>query len=335
MNHQWTIMTDELNVSLNTADYTCIYTGISPTGKYLQQLITAYLQPRTKLKDEVRIYDHLDEADLTHQHYFAVPFSGADIMQEETLAAKSNMKQQVKEKLLNQLEGQGYLVTINSLIEDYLNMIEEDFDLDHQGLTVDDLIKQSTLNLSATMDHSDKYYEKYTSLLDKMVRHIPRKGASSPLLVLDHPENHLSAKLQIELHQKILEYSQHMKIMVFSSSVHFSGETWRQNNLINQNEEQILTLDFLEDLEWHAPMNYRMEDLEKSLNMILKFYTDKFEIVPVISNCRSADINVFSEMEIYTLIELLNKMNLQYDIDMDPSPLGEVIAKYIQKHEKR
>ncbi|GEL07763.1 hypothetical protein SHA02_11790 [Salisediminibacterium halotolerans] len=299
-------------------------------------LLTEYFQPRSKVKEEMRVSDLTSDQDLTHHQHQIFKMSNMELLEETQLGAKTLLKTRLKEDLLNELEFEGYVQTVNSLLEDLVELTSSDLPLYVKKLDAEAIIKLLGVDFGLAEDEYDYgfLFNRLTVILPVIERTILTNAKTSPIFVYYYPEHLLSPRQQVMFKEYLLQVSEKMNVLVLSKSRYFLSDELMGNNVI-ANGKQIITEDFLEELEWRAPVNYSIDQLKQSCTDLLKSYAMNFETFPVISNCKLADIHVFAEADLYVIIELMEEFNFEYALEINYQKLSRPVSKYVQQFERR
>ncbi|PSL46972.1 hypothetical protein B0H94_105125 [Salsuginibacillus halophilus] len=298
-------------------------------------ILSDYFQPRSKIKDEVRVIDTLNNDDTVDYHDFHFfQFSNVKLLEEINLGAKSLLKQSLKEDLLNGLEFNGYVQTMNSLLNDMVQIIDSELPLYAKQLDADAIIKLLGVDFELSEDNSYDFVSKQLLAIFPVLKTAIKKQAKkTPVLVYHYPENLLSPREQVAFKAELDACAAEMKIIVLTKSRYFLADEVHGNNVI-ANGKQVITHSFLESLRWHAPLDYGKDELEEALTKLLKAYAMNLETVPVISNYEIADIHVFRDVDIYVLVYLLAELQFKFKLDLDYDRISAPISKYVQRYEK-
>lgn len=336
MNEKWMIhIGDEERVEMNTSNYCVVYDVHNTKEESILSAIHDYFQPRSKVKDAVGIYDQLNEYEkLPTQMYQAFTISNQNIVEEKKLGSKSLLKSHIKRSLLNNIETDGYLTTLNSLVEDLLNLTNFDLPLKSKRISHDlftKFIEIDFLQLKAIDDIDyKKLIHQIELLLPVILDEIYAISQGKAILIYQFPEAYLSAKEQKILKKVLTKCANQIMVIVHTESKYFLSESLFSNNYFF-NGRQKITNEFIEDLEWNSPLNYSRLELESSFKRMLYRYIDRFEIEPVISNYQLSDIMLFEAIDIYTCTAFLKYCGYKFQLDLDLSKLDKAVYLYIQK----
>ncbi|WP_062197340.1 hypothetical protein [Massilibacterium senegalense] len=336
MNEKWTVQIDhEKRVDMNISNYCVVYDVHNTKEESILSAIFEYFQPRSKVKDTVSIYDQLNAGEkLSTKAYQAFLISNQDVIEEQKLGSKSLVKNHIKRKLLNNIESEGYLATINSLVEDLLKLTSFDLPLKSKKFTHDLFIKLIEIDFLELSHLKDIDYKKNIHQLECLLpvifqeTHTLSHGQS--ILIYRFPEAYLSAKEQMILKKVLDKFAEKIKIIVHTESKYFLADSVFANNYFFNNQQKI-TQEFIGNLEWNAPLDYSRMELENSFKQILFRYIDKLEVCPVISNYKLADIMLFEPIDIYTCTSFLKYCGYKFQLDLDRNKLNESVHVYVQK----
>ncbi|QDI92236.1 hypothetical protein EPH95_14425 [Salicibibacter halophilus] len=332
---RWKVRSENVDLDLNIANYCCIFDNHSFNEKELLELLVGYFQPRSKVKDLISIKEiDNDYEDVTAHNYQFHSLSTVNLLAETQLGSKSLLKKKLRQDFLNELEFSGYLQTINSLIEDVVQLVDTDLPIQPKNLDVDGLIKLLDVDfgLNESQDYSIIFHQ-LQLLLPMITETILKTSKVQPLVIYYYPEHMLGPRQQVHFKKLLDKCTDKMKIIVLTKSRYFLSDNLLNNNLIIDSKQRI-TNEFFEDMEWNAPLDFKKEELEYTFSKIFNTYVVHLETYPTISNYQIADIQVNRGIELYVLIDFMEEMGLEYSLDIDHSLLNPVISRFVEKFEK-
>ncbi|QQK78956.1 hypothetical protein HUG20_02910 [Salicibibacter cibi] len=332
MNMRWNVRSENVDLNLNISNYCCIFDNHSFNEKELLDLLVGYFQPRSKVKSLVSIKEidnHYENVTAHHYQFFSL--STVNILADTQLGSKSILKRKLRQDFLNEIEFSGYLQTINSLIEDAVQLIETDLPIEVKKLDVDGLIKLLDVNfeLKESADYGVIFHQ-LQLLLPMITKTILKTSKVQPLVIYYYPEHMLGPRQQVQFKKILDQCADKMTFIVLTKSRYFLSKDLLSNNLII-NGKQRLTNEYFEEMEWNAPLDFKKEELEHTFSKIFNTYVVNLETYPTISNYQIADIQVNRDIELYVLIDFMEEMGLEYSLDIDYSLLNPVIARFVEK----
>lgn len=199
------------------------------------------------------------------------------------------------------------------------------------------IVKKKIENQIECMKHCSIHSERnvdYFRLIKRLERMLPliveemeQISNKRTLLIYAYPEANLSPKEQIQF-RRCLE-SLNIPVIVLTGSSHFLSKNLMGMNYI-RNHRQLINDEFIKQLVWNAPMNYELVDIMESLKKFIQLYQDKFEILPLISNYRLADIMLFEPIDLYVGLSFMKYANQGFNVDIQFNRLPSPVAQYIQ-----
>ncbi|WP_347860859.1 hypothetical protein U0355_09095 [Salimicrobium sp. PL1-032A] len=337
MHKVWDVKTENYRFELNVSNYVCIFDNFAENEVQLMDDLLEVFQPRSKVRDSVKVTDITeDEEEITHHNFQAFKVSNEKLLEEVNLGAKSSLKSRIKNEFSQHLETDGYLMTINTLVEDLLQLVDSELPLRSKRFNLDLFTKLITIDFD---DMGDKKYEvifqQLKLVLPEVVKDVKANCKTSPILLYYYPENFLSPREQLFYKEMLTEIAQEIPIILLTKSNNFLENDIYANNFL-MNNRQLFTKKYLNDMEWDAPIDYSMEDIVVSLSKVFKKYIWQFETYPIISNYRDADIIVFESLDLYVTCRLLNSMGVEYELDLKPGDLeGPVYGYVMDKYRER
>lgn len=326
----WEVKTAEYQFELNIGKYACIFDNFVENEVQIMDDMLELFQPRSKVKDEIRVLDLSEnETELTHHDFQAFKISNEKLLEEINLGAKSSLKSRIKNDFSQHLETDGYLMTINTLVNDLLQEVDSDLPLRSKRFTLDLFLKLVTIDFD---DMEEKQYEiiyqQLKLILPEIGKEIKNSSRTTPIILYYYPENFLSPREQVYYKTLLDEISEEISIIVLTKSKYFLENDIYANNFLLK-DKQLFTKRYIEDLEWEAPVDYSLEDLKSSLSNLFKKHIWQLETFPVISNYQDADIVLFKSIDLYVICKLLSSTGLEYKLDLDSNKLEEPVYRYV------
>ena len=331
---RWLVNESERRFQLNLKSYSSIFVNHSSNEQSMVGSIIQYFQPRSKVKDIVNVLDiDNDYEDITSHAYYAHMFSNDLLLQETQLGAKTVLKSTIKHRLGNHMETDGYLLTINTLIEDIMKRTVSDLPLQLKRLNIDSLIKLFNIDLTET-DIREKGYTNYylyqaQRLLEVLVNQLLENHQKPIMLIYNFPESYLSPKEQLEMKKILTELGNSIEVLVVTKSLIFlANDLGGSNYFINEN--QLITESLLDDLEWNCPVDYEREEIKASLLNLFKQFANYFELKPTISNYQIAEVNLFNSLDLYVLVYVLDQMDFDFVLDLEEEKVAKPVLEYVK-----
>ncbi|MGM8211180.1 hypothetical protein ACLIBH_00110 [Virgibacillus sp. W0430] len=325
MQMRWLVSNGDEKWQLNMASYSSLFIDHTTNLDLFVKPVIEYFQPRSKLKEAVSIKDINDEyEEITHHAFTAIEISNNYLKEEPALSAKSYLKAQLKTELLNHIETDGYMQTINSLVQDLITSSLDPLPIKAKNFTVDSLLKLLEVDLAFC---SERTIHQNQLLLQIIKKHLAHKHKNSLILFYMYPELYLSPKEQINMKEFLYSLSNEMHVFVITSSRFFMANEFDGCNYFNQGE-QLFTNSFLDDLEWESPLPFERESLIKSLLTISQNHLDALELNPVVSNFKQADIVTFSSIDLYVIVFIMKRLKLQYILQLNEDRIEKPVLEY-------
>ncbi|SDK46883.1 hypothetical protein [Sediminibacillus albus] len=321
---------DAEDYELNIGKYSSLFVNYTTNERALIQPLIDFFQPRSKGKNDVRVYDIVNEyEELASSRYHALMFTNDILLEETKLGSKSLLKGQVKQNLLNNVEADGYINNINVLIEDLIEQSISELPVRPRLLTYDSLIKLLEIDLGSDMLGETNHFMHQNKLLLPILNKYLVNNLKQPGIVFFfYPETYLSPKEQTEMHQLLQIFSENIPVFVITKSKQFlSDELIGMNYFIRNN--QIFTNEFIEELEWNSPVNYDFSDLENRAVTLFHRFADVLELNPTISNYTDADVVLFTSIDLFVIVSLLFRMKYDFELNVDESSIDAPVYKYI------
>ncbi|UBH15080.1 hypothetical protein [Macrococcus armenti] len=326
MDTKWEITKESTKYKLNFSSYTSIYNVQDTREEEIVQIVYDYFQPRSKSDETVKIYDQTNDILIGNKDFQAYYFSNDILMEEFGLSASTIMNKKLSRLLSEDAEVGMYLNTVNSLLEDSLNRIQDKVPIRIDPIDYKKLLKMLKFDLNINYDTKMNYIEKLELILPLLIEEIKISAKSEPIIIYNHPETYLSPNEQKKFREILAQ--QNVKLIVLTESSYFLSKELKGLN-IYRNNKQMMCYTLLEDIYWNAPLNFEEEDIKESLEKIFRLYVSKFEITPVITNYHLGDIILFEPVDIYVCISFLQFCNYDYEFDLKLDLLPEALVKYI------
>lgn len=323
----WEIRSKTRAVHLNIGKYSAIYNENDTHEEEFLNDIYEYFQPRAKNKEEVLIIDLDNNEHISNKSFRSFILSQSVIEEEHCLSASSLMYKKLVRDYTMHIETDGYINSINALMEDMLIDINQSLPLELKKFDVKQLIKQLSFEYDYSVDYS-KLINKLVQLLPILVTEMNAQSLNKTLIIYLYPEANLSPVEQQSFASMLKELDAH--ILVLTQSKYFLADELKYNNYF-RNGKQMLSDEFYNSLEWEAPLDYKEEELMERLDVIFKNYCNDLEIQPIISNYRLADIVVFDSIDIYVVLSWLKHCKHNYTIDIELGKLPSAISTFVNK----
>ena len=316
---------------MNIGMYISIYNEFETKEEDILNIIYDYFQKRHSNKDAVSIYERMNQEQLPSTIYQCYMLSHEGIDKEHTLSANALMTKKLNRLLSEQFELDGYLNSINVLLEDLLNLVKGDLPLKTKRFDIKAFIK--SLEFVYNSDHEySRLIVRLESLIPLIVEELNYQSNNQTLLIYCYPESNLSPKEQIRF-RNVLE-SLGVPIIVLTGSKHFMAHDLAHMNYI-RNEKQLLTVEFIDHLVWDAPLNFEKHEIKRSLEKIIQLYQEVIELTPTVSNYDLADIIVFEPLDIYVVVRYLNHAKQDFVLNIHYDRLPNAVANYIKMYDSK
>jgi hypothetical protein len=331
MQMKWLVSNGTEKYQFNLMQYSSLFVNHTTNESELLNPLIEYFQPRSKMKDIVTVKDlenGLD--DITPHALTAFQVSNHMLAEETLLGSKSLLKSHLKHEFSNHLETDGYLLTINTLVEDLLDTVVDELPFKSKKFTMDSLIKLLEIDLSSI--ENDKTTNSLVSqnklILQLIQKHLKVTHTNSLILFLMFPELSLSPRDQLAMKNFLLDLCNDIQVFVVTCSKRFIVDNLHGMNYFSYGK-QVITDELLNDLEWESPLPYGREELIQSLLNVIKNHIDMFELVPLISNYVNAEIVVFNSIDLYVLIFMMNRLKFKYKLDLDVKNMDKPVYRYV------
>lgn len=328
MQMKWQIDQEEKSYQLNFSAYSSLFVNHTMNEEQLIHSLINFFQPRSIIKNTMTITDKANDFDeINHHSFTAFEFSGQLLKEETKLRAKSLLKAKLKDDFFSHIETDGYLLTINTLIDDLFNTVVDQLPIKTNDLTIDSLLKLIEIDFSSLSEETN-VLSRSKRIINSIVSYLNNKHHHSLILFFSFPELYLSPKEQLAMKRHLIEISKDMHVFVITNSKYFIADDIGGNNYFLY-ENQLLTDEFFNDLEWESPLPFTKPELINATQHIIKNYVDNFEMLPSISNYRQADIVIFNSIDLYVLVFILKKLSFHFQLDIDFKLIDKPVAKYV------
>lgn len=325
----WQIKSESVpTVNLNIGQYTDIYNEFETIEEDILELVDQYFKKRNSNKNEVSIIECTNHELISNLEYESFIIDNNKIELEHSLGATSVLNKKLQRDFANHIESSGYLNSINQLLNDLLEMINyNELPLQIKTLDIKYFIKLLSFEYEMKKDYT-KLVNRIEQVLPLIVDELNKLHNNHLLLIYLYPEANLSPKEQIKLKELLLTLD--ANIIVLTGSLHFLSEEWKYNNYIRDGKQKN-TSEFLEELEWNAPLNFDKSELEESLNRFILTYQDKLELNPIVSNYQIAQIMLFSAIDIYVGVSYMQHCNHKFELKIKNELLPKSINRYLNQ----
>jgi hypothetical protein len=333
MRSEWLIQEENHTINMNVSPYTCIMDNHSFNEQNFLERLTDFFQPRSKMKDQLKVIDIAnDEEEITHNQAQFFMISNMDLLEEVKLGAKSLFKQQIKNDFSRLPEFHGYLQTINTLIEDVVQLTDTTIPLKSKQFTSESFMKSMEVAFSTEEEIDYRCaYERIRKLFPYYIKSVKDSSKAAPYIIYFYPEHLLSPKEQEEMKKMLKSFSNQITIIVLSKSKYFLAENLFENNMFIWKKQQF-DEELIEDMVWNAPLDYSKEEIYEAFSNIIQYYAENLETTPVVSNYKIADIAVFKEIELYVLIYFMNKQHFDFQLDLQWEVMSEAMKQFTKTY---
>ncbi|UEX90212.1 hypothetical protein [Staphylococcus ratti] len=322
----WEIKCEEIEkVTLNIGHYTSIYNEYDTKEEDILQVIHNYFQKRNSNKNEVVIFDTQNQENVSHSTYQCWSLNHEIVEKEHSLATTAILTKKILRKLGNHHEIESYFNSINALNEDVLTLIQTELPLCIKRFDFKAFLKLLEFQYESCEDY-DRLIVRLEKLLPLLVEEMNALSHQRTLLIYHYPEANLSPKEQ-QRFRACLERLD-IPIIVLTGSVHFLSSHLGTNNYL-RNGRQMLTLEFLKQLVWDAPLNFEESQIKQSLSAFIQLYQEKMELNPVITNYKLGDIMLFEPIDLYVGIKYMKHVNQTFRLEINYDALSPPMQKYI------
>src|SRR5699024_4623384 len=213
----WEVRNAEKNtVSLNIGKYTSIIDDHHEHEEEMLHDLNLYFQKRAS--KDITIKENVTGEIVDSKEFTAFVVDHISIDAEHQLAASGLLNKKLQRDLLNNLETEGYLNSINILMDDFLNLLEKDMPLTVKRFDHKQFLKQLTFEYDFTIDYS-RLINRLTGVLPLLIDEMNKQSNNNTLLIYMYPESRLSPREQVEF-SKLLK-SLNVTVIVLTDSTIF------------------------------------------------------------------------------------------------------------------
>ncbi|MET3684353.1 hypothetical protein ABID56_002480 [Alkalibacillus flavidus] len=334
MQEKWLVNFEEQSYQLNIGTYSSLFVNYTTSESHLIDSVVNYFQPKSKVKDVMTIKDiQNDFTDVESQYMQAFQLSNEMIIEEAKIGSKSLLKQQMKHSLLNHVETDGYIQTINTLMEDLAENALPEHPISLKYFSVDAYLKMIEFNTGLMERHDDEtndFLNQAKVILPILKQYLKKSVTGKKMIFYMYPELYLSPYEQKVMKELLHTIGEDIPVFVVTKSMIFlTNHIDYQNYYIY--DKQIFTNDLIEELEWHSPLDYHEEELRECVGSIMTQHINMFELNPLISNYREADIIVFDSSTLYVLVYMFMKMDFPFQLDLKAENIDVPVYKYVME----
>ncbi|WP_411954626.1 hypothetical protein ACKXGF_01900 [Alkalibacillus sp. S2W] len=334
MEEKWLINVHDQSFQVNIGSYSSLFVNYTTSESHLIDSVVNYFQPKSKVKEAVTVKDKQNDfADVESQYMQAFQLSNEMVLEEAKIGSKSLLKQQMKHSLLNHVETDGYIQTINTLMEDLAEQALPEHPVVLKHFSVDAYLKMIEFNTGLV----DQYYEETNDFLTQakvllpIIKQYLKKSVSGKKIIFYlYPELYLSPYEQREMKELLKQISKDIPVFVVTKSTLFLTDQINYQNYYIE-DQQLFTDELLEELEWHSPLDYDETQLKKHVESVVNKHINVFELNPLISNYRNADIIVFDSISLYIVVFLFMKMDFPFRLDLKEENVDLPVYKYVME----
>ncbi|WP_027963580.1 hypothetical protein, partial [Halalkalibacillus halophilus] len=331
MQDHWKIDFEDERYDLNIANYSSLFVNYTSNETNLINVLNDYLQPRSKVKDVMHIKDvGNDYEEINHHQVVAFKLSNDLLLAEISLGAKSYTKNQIKHDLLNNIETDGYLNTINTLIEDLVEQALLEYPIRSKDFTIDTFMKMLEIDMGLVNNQgvTNNFLHQNKILLPIVKKHLEIVTKGRKIIFYMYPESYLSPKEQMELKNLLIEYSEEIPVFVVTKSPVFISTSLHGLNYFIK-DKQLFTKDLIEEMEWESPLGYDSSSIEESIQFIFNKFANQFELNPIISNYKNTDIVLFKSIDLFVIVYLFMKIGFSFQLDIDEEKVDKPVYEYL------
>ncbi|MCI2802780.1 hypothetical protein [Staphylococcus pettenkoferi] len=327
---RWKIKTDIIeNVSLNIGEYSSIYDEYATQEEDILEIINCYFQKRNSNKNEVTIYDEINQEDVSYSNYQSFIFSHEMIEKEHSLAASTIMAKKLNRLMKDTVEIEGYFNSINVMLEDMIDVLECELPIRPKHFDYKAFIKLLSFEYELTQDYS-RLIVRLEQMIPLLIEELNKQTNNQTLLIYYYPEANLSPKEQVRFAN--LLKSLPATVIVLTGSSQFLSENLSAMNYIRESA-QMITDEFIDNLVWEAPLVYEREEVISSLERFIKTYQSKFELNPTISNYQLHEIMLFEEIDLYVGVRFMAHIRQNFELDIQYTQLSKPIQAYLKTYD--
>lgn len=319
----WEVRSLNNTVALNIGNYTCIIDDHDEHEEELLANINSYFQKRTNTS--ITIKDNLNSEIVSYKDYTSFLIDHNAIDEEHKLSANGLLNKKLQRDLLNSIETDGYINSINILMEDFLKLLEKDMPLKVKRFDHKQFIKQLTFEYDYSVDYS-RLINRLFEILPLLIDEMNTQSNNRTLLIYLYPESNLSPKEQTQLNNLLRDLD--VAILVLTDSPIFFSDTLETMNYLRFGK-QVITSELISDMYWDSPLDYNRESIKWSLKKILENYSNKFELEPTISNHDISEIILFNALDIYVCCYFLKRCKLPFKLNLSADILPPSLNEYL------
>ena len=334
MRNIWEVREEGEEYSVKLQRYSSIFINYTSNEQKMLNNLIGYFQPRTKLKNKIKVLDKQDEfASLASQSYQIIQLSHNQIEEEIKLGNRSFLKDKVMNDIARDIEADGYLMTVNTLLEDFIDSLDIELPLKYQKINFKSLLKFLKVDVDNINEkENENYYLQQNKVLIPILMDHFKEKINTPIIIFYlFPETNLSFREQIQMKGLLTEVTKDFPVIVLTKSKIFLSDDYDGINYYN-GRVQMFTEELIEELEWNSPINFTSDKLELSVLKIVKRYVDLFEINPTISNYTDADIILFDSIDLFVLTFILNRLRFKFRLDLDDANIDAPVFQYLMKN---
>ncbi|MDC3425732.1 hypothetical protein NC797_14590 [Aquibacillus sp. 3ASR75-11] len=331
MNMKWLVNTENNTYQINLSTYSSLFIDYSTNLDSIIDPILQYFQSKSKLKNSIVIKDILQDYDeINYRDYLAIKLSNQIMSEETTLGSKTLMKDQIKMQLINNIETDGYMLTINTLLQDLLGTGIDNLPIKTKPLTVDSIMKliELDINLENSSNESNKVLNQNKILLPIIKSYLINKYKSPLLLFFVFPEDLLSPREQLEMKELLMSITEQINVFVITKSNSFLSDEFDGNNYY-KNGRQLITKELIHDLEWESPLPFTQDELKLSFLFIMRKYIELIELSPTVSNYKQSDVILFKSIDLYVFVFVMRRLKLNFSIELTSENVDKPVFEYI------
>lgn len=322
----WEIKSEHIDkIKINVGEYTSFYNENETNEEDILGLVNGYFQKRGSNKNEVTIFDVENQEVVGAHTYQSFIINHEMIEKEHALGTSSMLYKCIVRNMKENVEVDGYLNSVNVLLEDVLGMVRKDLPLKLKPLDYKSFVKQLHFEYDMYEDY-DKLITRLEQVMPILVEELNNQTHNQTLLIYYYPESNLSPSEQLRF-KKFLQ-NLPVTLIVLTSSERFVATDIESMNYIKATR-QCLTSELIHDLAWQAPLDYDHQEIKQSLERFILHYQNKFECSPVISNYKVADIILFEPIDLYVAVTYLKRTQHAFMVDLDDDKLPHAIKSYI------
>ncbi|RIN65301.1 hypothetical protein BU018_11905 [Staphylococcus simulans] len=312
-------------VILNTSEYTSIYNEDSTHEEYILETLKNYFQPRNSNKDCVTITNLLECERVSNNRFRGFILNHSAIENEHQLAATSMMTKKIIRKLHNDMEIEGYINSINVLLDDLRENLRGTLPLAVKSFDLKQFIRLLSFKYDYTEDYA-RLINRLEQVVPLVVDEMNYQAKEKAFLIYLYPEAGLSIKEQIRFRKTLNDLP--ISIIVLTESSYFLSENIKGLNYFINNI-QMITEEFIDDSYWNAPINIEIEKFKERFEYLFKKYCSFLEVNPTISNYNLTEIVVFDDLDLYIVIAFLKHCKFNYQLDIDREKISSALSVYL------